>query len=163
MSRTFFTADHHFGHKNIIKHCKRPFKTVQEMDEFMVAIWNEKVEPNDIVFHLGDFAFGRSSYIFNQLNGRKYLIAGNHDSSTIKGLGWIRVFEYYEYIQFQKMILFHYAIDDWNHKRQGSIMLHGHSHGRCPIIENRFDVGVDCFSFAPVTLDEILATQEAQT
>ena len=50
----FFIADTHFGHANIIKFAKRPFDDVYEMDEALVANWNETVRPADTVFVLGD-------------------------------------------------------------------------------------------------------------
>ncbi len=53
----YFTSDTHFGHKNIIQTCNRPFASVDEMDEAMVARWNQRVGPDDTVFHLGDFCF----------------------------------------------------------------------------------------------------------
>jgi calcineurin-like phosphoesterase family protein len=34
-------------------------------------------------------------------------------------------------------------------------MLYGHSHGRLPGTRTSLDVGVDCWSYLPVTLDEI--------
>jgi calcineurin-like phosphoesterase family protein len=51
----WFTSDTHFGHNNILKFCKRPWNTVEEMDEALINNWNAVVGTNDIVFHLGDF------------------------------------------------------------------------------------------------------------
>ena len=56
--KLFITADHHFNHKNIIEYCKRPFKTVEEMDNIITEKWNKKVGKDDLVIHLGDFALG---------------------------------------------------------------------------------------------------------
>ena len=81
-SRIFFTSDTHFGHINIIKYCNRPFSSVEEHDETLIKNWNEKVGPDDIIFHLGDFAFGSEKQWMNyldKLNGKKYLVIGNHD------------------------------------------------------------------------------------
>lgn len=88
----WFTADTHFGHANIIKYCNRPFANVQEMDEAMIANWNETVAPTDDVYHLGDFSFYRppqTMAILERLNGIKRLITGNHDSRQSQRLrGW---------------------------------------------------------------------------
>lgn len=77
----FFSSDHHFYHKNIIKYCNRPFETVEEMNEEMVKRWNEVVAKEDIVYYLGDFSLAiRPVELFlNRLNGTKILMAGNHD------------------------------------------------------------------------------------
>lgn len=77
----FFTSDNHFGHTNIIKYCDRPFASSEEMDEAMIARWNKAVRPSDTVYHIGDFAmsFNKVEEITPQLNGKKILIAGNHD------------------------------------------------------------------------------------
>jgi len=77
----FFTSDHHFGHYNVIKYCNRPFTSVQQMDEIMILKWNETVLPEDEIYYLGDFAMKSFLVpkILPRLNGRKYLIMGNHD------------------------------------------------------------------------------------
>lgn len=52
----------------------------------MINNWNNKVGPDDLIFHLGDFAFGGSELwnsILPKLNGHKVLIIGNHDRKTI--------------------------------------------------------------------------------
>ena len=76
----FFTGDHHFGHANIIKYCNRPFNSVEEMDEMLIDEWNYVVNPDDIVYHLGDIAFSMNELdkIIRRLNGTIYIIPGNH-------------------------------------------------------------------------------------
>ena len=53
----YYIADPHFGHENILKMCGRPFDTIEEMNEAMIAAWNERVTGNDTVFILGDLFF----------------------------------------------------------------------------------------------------------
>lgn len=82
MDNVFITSDTHFSHENIIKYCNRPFSTVEEMNEEMIRRWNETVRKDDIVWHLGDFCFGKKeniAKILPRLNGRINLILGNHD------------------------------------------------------------------------------------
>ena len=77
MGKIFYTADSHYNHFNIIEYCKRPFTTAEEMNETLIARWNEVVTPDDEVRHLGDFGFGSMSSLMNireRLNGRIYLI-----------------------------------------------------------------------------------------
>jgi calcineurin-like phosphoesterase family protein len=79
--KVFFTSDTHFGHKAIIDYCKRPFATVDYMDDMLISNWNEVVSDDCTVFHLGDFAFGGPPYwesIRSRLRGHIYLIKGNH-------------------------------------------------------------------------------------
>ena len=83
----YFTADHHFGHQNIIKHCNRPFGSVEEMDEELIMLWNKSVREKDIVYILGDLLFRNatsSEEYLEKLNGKKYLIVGNHDKYWMK-------------------------------------------------------------------------------
>ncbi len=86
MSR-YFTADLHFGHGNILGYCSRPFADVEGMNAALVERWNDVVGPGDEVVVLGAFAMGRIAEtlpLARRLNGRKVLLAGNHDrpSST---------------------------------------------------------------------------------
>jgi calcineurin-like phosphoesterase family protein len=43
--------------------------------------WNSIVGEEDIIFHLGDFAWKHINQISNQLTGRKILLKGSHDRS----------------------------------------------------------------------------------
>ena len=52
--KIFFTSDHHFGHTNILKFCNSPFNSIEQMNEELIKRWNEKIGPDDEVYHLGD-------------------------------------------------------------------------------------------------------------
>jgi calcineurin-like phosphoesterase family protein len=87
----FVTADTHFGHSKSLSFIQpdgsplRPFDSVEEMDETMVANWNAVVGPRDTVYHLGDVVIPRASLkILDRLNGRKILVRGNHDQGPLK-------------------------------------------------------------------------------
>ena len=78
----YFISDTHFYHKKIIKYVNRPFKDVEEMNNTLINNWNKRVKHKDEVYILGDFSFGNKEQtldLLNKLNGRKYLIKGNHD------------------------------------------------------------------------------------
>ena len=98
-NNTFFTSDTHFHHQNIIKYCNRPFSSVDEMNEKLINNWNSVVGKNDIVWHLGDFCFGRKeniSEILPKLNGKINLVIGNHDHQKVKfyyDVGFNRVYD----------------------------------------------------------------------
>lgn len=77
---TWFTADQHFGHTNIITYARRPYDSIDAHDQDLVDRWNARVAPQDWVFVLGDFALAGTLPRFAPLlAGRKVLIAGNHD------------------------------------------------------------------------------------
>lgn len=85
----FFTADHHFGHANILKyedanrrnaHGGR-FRSIEKMDEYLIDQWNATVAHGDLVYCLGDFSYKQTTMeaLLPRLNGEKILIVGNHD------------------------------------------------------------------------------------
>ena len=112
-SNIWFISDTHFSHKNIIRYCNRPWnhgkdangevivtdEDVLDMDNEIVKRWNSVVRQNDIVWHLGDFAFGgkeNAERVFPQLNGKINLVMGNHDHWKLKwyyDLGFHRVYD----------------------------------------------------------------------
>ena len=84
MKNIYLTSDQHFFHKSILNWNRKEFKNVEEMNEFLINQWNSTIKENDIVYQLGDFAFGDDfegiENICKLLNGKKTLILGNHDS-----------------------------------------------------------------------------------
>jgi calcineurin-like phosphoesterase family protein len=144
-SKLFFTSDTHFCHDRIIKFCNRPFKDANEMDEVLIANWNKVVSPDDIVFHLGDVCFGGSekwNSIMDRLNGRKYLIFGNHDAQNFRQ-GYSEKFEWvgyqmHIYIEGRPVYLNHYPFlcyggsyrEDTDGKLKTVWQLFGHVHSQ---------------------------------
>lgn len=157
----WFTADTHFHHAAVIDYCKRPFCSVEEMDEAMVAAWNARVSKTDIVYHLGDFALAHDHRLvrktFGRLAGQKFLVRGNHDIATTCELGWAAKVDHItmKTIGDQQLVLCHYAMRVWPGQHQGAIQLYGHSHGNLPGTHASLDVGVDVWGFAPVSLEDI--------
>lgn len=159
----FFTADTHFSHARIIELCRRPFATVEEMDETLVERWNERVGAHDTVYHLGDFTLKGADVaetFSSRLKGHIHLIYGNHDRASVRGFyRWEPSSGEAMTIRHQgcDITLCHYAMKVWNRSHHGALMLYGHSHGTLPGNSQSLDVGVDAWDFRPVTLDEILA------
>jgi calcineurin-like phosphoesterase family protein len=158
---TFFTSDTHFGHRNIITLCSRPFLSVEEMDETIIENWNRTIGKNDVVWHLGDFTLlgeGEAIAYRKRLNGKINFIWGNHDRNAVRNL------HMWESSQFAREIkvgdstitLCHYGMRVWNKSHHGALMLYGHSHGRLPGNNQSLDVGVDSWNFTPVNLHQIL-------
>lgn len=95
----WFTSDWHFGHRNILTLGEgRPFDTLEEHDKTLIERHNAAVKPDDHVWVLGDVAMGKieeSLARCARMNGRKFLVCGNHDrpAMTIDGNKrdrWIR-------------------------------------------------------------------------
>lgn len=176
----FFTSDTHYGHANIIKYSNRPYKSVEEMNEALIANYNSRVKDTDTCYHLGDVAFlpsGEIKQIWERLNGDKVLILGNHDSKeNFVGLPRTKVFQYLEirvsdptapngYNGRQHIILLHYSMRVWNKSHRGTWQLYGHSHGTLPDDPNllSMDVGVDPQKYFPISYDEVKAHMAKKT
>jgi calcineurin-like phosphoesterase family protein len=158
---TFFTADTHFGHGGALGLYRRPFTSVATMNAAMVAAWQQRVGPDDEVWHLGDFALGRrtdAAGLLAALPGRKHLVLGNNDPAATAALpGWASVQAYAEVVvDGVSLVLCHYAFRTWRNMACGAWNLHGHSHGRLQPLRHQVDVGVDAWQFQPVVLAEIM-------
>ena len=174
----YFTADHHFGHKKISEYSKRPFTSVEEMDEVLIKNWNTIIKPEDTVYHLGDFTLGSSEVFLKyrqRLFGDIYFVLGGHDTRWAKGI-FLESVKFLPQLITQKIDKFeitlcHYPLLTWDKSHYGSLHLHGHCHGsigkvgqagnteKIPNEHNgyRVDVGVDCWDYFPTTLEQIFA------
>ena len=174
----WFTSDLHFGHRNIIKYCNRPWNTVEEMDEALIHNWNSVVGKNDIVFDLGDFAFAsnqRWRELISRLNGKHYLILGNHDVSRYPGDSIMDLFEGVEHqmlldIDGRYVYLNHYPFlcygGAWRNPNNAVYQLFGHIHSGpnssgkdtdrlVHLFPYQYDIGVDNNNYFPVSWNQI--------
>ena len=178
--RVFFTSDTHFYHANIINFCGRPFKSVEVMNETLIANWNSVVGPDDIVFHLGDFCLGGSAEwtnILNRLNGKIYLIVGNHDIKNLRQ-GYYSHFEHIAMqmhieVGKQKIYLNHCPFLCYGGAYRDTWQLFGHVHTSkqntgidAPrlhmLFPTQYDVGVDNNDFTPVSFEQVKRIIERQ-
>lgn len=165
----YIIADNHWGHKNIIHLCNRPFKDLTEMNETMINNWNKVVKQNDIVYHLGDLFWNDYSArtILPKLNGEIRLILGNHDKRWKQSRKKLmrspsnpdsnlivlddQILEIKEPIN---AVLCHYPLMSWNRAFYGVKHMHGHTHNNNCLSEgNRINVSVELTNYAPVNLE----------
>ena len=147
----FFTADEHYGHKNIIKYCNRPFKTTEEMDDEIIKRHNEVVNNDDVVVHGGDFTLKGSNqakeYI-SKLKGKHIFLMGSHDK-------WLLDTDYKyiwrKRIDNQLIVVCHYAFRVWEQSHYNSWNLFGHSHSKLESQGKQHDIGVDNNDFYPIS------------
>lgn len=182
----FFTSDVHFNHGNIIKYCRRPFDTVEEMNEALIRNWNSVVGPEDVVFCLGDFMFGNINRFWDfrsRLNGKIYLVHGNHDWNLMDNGDIDGAFEMISAmmrinVDGQLIYLSHFpflAYDGIYKEKKPYWQLFGHVHSNknniysSPDIDRlkyllpmQYDVGVDNNDYKPVSFAEVKAIIEAQ-
>ena len=165
----YFTSDQHFGHRNIIRFCNRPFFSAGEMDTALIRLWNEKVKETDTVYILGDLMYRNENppeYYLGQLKGKKHLVLGNHDENWIGKVNTADWFESVsEFCTFSdgqhRITACHYPMLAWPDQ---SYMLFGHIHNNIdpdiwPVIrasDKLLNVGVDINGFAPVSFAELV-------
>lgn len=183
--RIFFTSDTHFGHKNVIEFCNRPFTDIKNMSEGLIQRWNDKVRSCDIVFHCGDVCWFNSRHdtkrVLEKLNGIIYIVLGNHDTrkqfelcdpEKIKILDDTATLYITGSTEQEKptkpieIFLSHNPQMTWPHRMYGVPNFFGHIHSGpnskaehdqdLPLWDNQYDVGVDNNNYAPIELKEAL-------
>jgi len=143
------------------------------MNKTLTDNWNSVVQPNDIVYIIGDFAYKmakRLSTYVKPLNGHKHIILGNHD--RLPRIEYEQQFEsVHDYLRIeidkQTVILLHYPMLSWDKRARGSFHLYGHVHvaGQLKQLDGQkaYNVGVDVNNFFPVSYTSILKIMEMRT
>ena len=178
--KRFIVSDTHFDHANIIKYCARPFDSIAEMNNALIENWNNVVGKDDLVYHLGDFAFTEQKKIFwfrRELNGIIHLILGNHDKfypyDVWVDAGFDRVSETPTIIDGHFILshepIFLTAIDPLHIttmavkgpgiESSNGLTFHnfyGHLHDKSFNTPHYTNVCVECTNYTPLNFDEII-------
>jgi calcineurin-like phosphoesterase family protein len=156
----YITSDTWFGRPQILQIAnRRDFQTIEEMDAVLIKNWNKKVKKNDVVFHLGNFAWDpiTARKVLKKLNGTIFFLKGSQDDALVEVIHEFPNASFLdndiiELIDFD-LVFCHYPLSVWNGKDSGTIHMHGHtvfSHKTDLKIENRFNVCSDFWGFTPI-------------
>lgn len=128
-----YISDTHFGHRNVINFDKRPFEDIEQMDQVLSALWNDRVQKDDDVWILGDFCYRSHrapEWYLRQLKGLYYAIT---------------------------------PIAEWPHIHRGAYHLFGHIHNRMDDTyyfmkerQRAYNAGCMINNYAPASLREII-------
>ena len=165
MSKIWIYSDPHFGHKKAQLYKSRGFDSWAAMDAAMIQTHNHYVGKKDTVYILGDVSFHNkktTEKIMTQLKGHIHVIRGNHDRNKLNNMKGVASARDYNRIKLRKTknkvikaILSHFPFAAWEGDDRGTLMLHGHTHGRRPPVLNRIDVGW-CIWGRPLEVQDII-------
>lgn len=181
MKKIFLIADLHFGDSDMVTildgnfHPLRPFKTIEEHDEFLIDNWNKTVDVSDKVYVLGDVAQKKKDLEkFARLKGKKILIKGNHDVYELK--------EYAKYFKDVRathrlthplcngLLMSHIPVHPMSlGEKAHKLNIHGHIHDRVVVRDKHypsdgtmeidpryFCVSAERIQYTPIELDVLL-------
>lgn len=167
----YYTADLHLGHSRVIEMDNRPFADVDEMDEALICLWNERITAADDVYIVGDFAYRNSrtaAWYLRRLKGRKHLVIGNHDRVTLRDQQAMECFASADKMMLipdnkRSVSLCHFPLAEWNGMYRGSYHVFAHVHGIWNdahqfMSRNDHALNAGCMlnGYRPVTLDELI-------
>lgn len=182
----YVVSDTHFFHDNIVKYCNRA-KQIRDLtgrrtdvythNYYMVERWNSVVGEDDVVLHLGDlfawFKDGKTKFenqILPKLNGKIYMIRGNHDKETdaeYERMGITMVEPFADTWEGKTITFDHYPWEPGTY-RENEIRVHGHIHnngypktskwqdGAEPTQPNQVNVSVEVIDYTPQRIQDVL-------
>lgn len=152
MPNNFLASDTHLGHRLMER--TRPWNTLEEHDEAIIANWNKVVSPKDLVWHLGDVVMNRNKlHLVGRLNGRKKLVMGNHDTHPIP-----EYLQYFEEVRacktFEWAILTHIPVHP-DQLGRFKFNIHGHLHAHTVGDPRYFNVSMEQINYTPIPVETV--------
>ena len=175
----YFTSDLHFCHDREFIYKPRGFNTVWEMNNTIMKNWNNLIKYGDTVYILGDLMLNDNEEgieLLKNLNGKKYIILGNHDTNTrialydkvynTKVIGYADRLVYNGY----HFYLSHYPtltsnLDGGRSLKQRILNLFGHTHSKDKFYQDNptmYNVALDAHNNTPVSIEQIIEDMKAK-
>jgi calcineurin-like phosphoesterase family protein len=161
----YITSDTWFGRNQILQIAnRRDFKTCLEMDKYIISQWNKCVGKNDVVFHLGNFAWdpNTAQRVLKKLNGKIYFLVGSADEALLE------VYEEFKNVTIiedqivtlplHDVVLSHYPLLMWAGKESGTLHVHGHAvynHPTDLTAERRVNICTDHWGMKPIKISTL--------
>lgn len=155
----YFSSDWHFDHKDIINFERNCFTSIQEHNEYLIAMvkgWAKKWAPGSTFWFLGDFGNPSFLWVFDILMEKGITVnfmLGNHDKK--EDISYIKmyvsnVYEYPVYLS-QKLVVSHYPVAVY----KDSINVCGHLHGSKLQDQNHIIASVHVANYKPISMQYI--------
>lgn len=175
----YFTSDLHFCHDREFIYKPRGFNTVWEMNNAILKNWNNIIKYDDIVYILGDLMLNDNEEgveLLKNLNGKKRIILGNHDTNAritlydniynTEVIGYADRLDYNGY----HFYLSHYPtfianLDGKRSLKQRMINLFGHTHVKDKFYQDNptmYNVALDAHNNTPVSIEQIIEDIKAK-
>lgn len=179
----FFTADAHFTYKDdtIIYREFRPFKTLEEMNDKIIKIWNDQARKDDTIYCLGDFInyhwedldYKTHLSLVKKIKAKVILILGNNEERVLnndfnndfkKFKKYLISLGFYGVIRHDLIL----KIGDHNYylthkpsdcRKESEYNLFGHIHKSAFVKRYGFNVGVDNHYFKLFSENDIIDLQ----
>lgn len=172
----YLTSDLHFNHDREFIYKPRGFSSVEEMNNTIIANFNEVVTSDDDVYILGDLMLGgpdkldEGLNLISELNGKLHLVRGNHCTDK----RWAAFKECSNVVEQQNAIYlkykgFHFYMSHYptftanlekESLKQCTINLFGHTHQNNSKFYNdipfMYCCCLDCHNNFPVSIDEAI-------
>lgn len=165
MGKIWVTSDTHFGSERTMELSKRPFESVEDMDNKMIENWNSVVDDDDLIIHLGDFG---NYDVVNRLKGKIILICGNYEKGDIskKHESYKNFKEHlqnngFHSVCFNKFIIKRknrnniVCVHEPSKRNEVCFNLFGHIHKLQMVKYNGLNVGTDCHNFYPIDMNTV--------
>ena len=163
----WFSSDWHLSHKALMKAYRPNFYSIEEMNEYIISHFYEKVKKGDQIYFLGDLSWDRQvayEFLRNKPNNIHFhFIWGNHDKKIVQesflkkycaSIDWIKDIK----IENQKISLCHYMMNSWNCSHWNAWHIHGHHHNALHLLEDfgkSINVCIDHHNYEILNYEEI--------